>query len=112
MDTQTQKPGIANGPTYPQGVGPMGVSMDGLANLPQDLRRRALEALTDLETAIAQSNPDLSADATQRLTGVYSEICRLRADKMMTSIFADVPRASGTHNVMKFFAHRAGVKAA
>jgi hypothetical protein len=102
-----------NKPAAPTtGLGPMGVDLSTLADLPQDLRRRTIEALADFETALTTSDPDLSAKATEALTGIYSEVQRIRADGMTTKIFAGVPRAHGSRGVMDALAKRAGIGAA
>jgi hypothetical protein len=100
---------LPKGPTYPQGVGPMGVDLSTLTDLPQDLRQRTIAALTDFETALTTSDPDLSAKASAALTGIYSEVMRLRGDQMTTKIFADVPRAHGSRGIMDALAKRAGI---
>jgi hypothetical protein len=100
---------LPNGPTYPQGVGPMGVDLSTLTDLPNDLRQRTIAALTDFETALTTSDPALSAKASAALTVIYSEVQHIRANEMTTKIFAGIPRAHGSRGIMDALAKRAGV---
>jgi hypothetical protein len=111
MDTRTAPPAIPHGPTYQQGVGPLGVDLATLADLPNDLRRRTMEALSGLESAIAVGDPDASAKATQTLTAIIAEIQAIKTSNDTTKLFAAAPRVSGTHAVIREFAKRAGVTA-
>jgi hypothetical protein len=112
MSAPTKDTGLPKGPTYPPGVGPMGIDFASLADLPQELRGRAITALQDLQDAIALNDPNASTKATTELAAIIGELQRAKADAMTTKIFADVPRVHGTHAVAKFFAERAGVKSA
>lgn len=111
MSAQTKDTGLPKGPTYPPGVGPMGIDFASLADLPQELRGRAIKALQDLQDAIALNDPDASTAATTELAAIIGELQQAKANAMTTKIFADVPRAHGTRDVMELFADRAGVKA-
>jgi hypothetical protein len=106
MDTKTAMPGLTNGPQYPAGVGPLGVDLAALRDLPQGLRGRAIAALQQLEAAIALSDPDKSTAATTELVSIIAEIqaARAVADKMLGG-----ERLQGARGAMRKFAQRAGV---
>lgn len=110
MDTRTLDPGLPKGPAYPKGTGPMGVDLNTLADLPQDLRGRAIKALQDLQDAVALGDPDKSAAATTELTAIIGEIQQAKANENTNKLFGG-QRISGTRGVMEAFAKRAGVAA-
>jgi hypothetical protein len=83
-----------------------------LADLPHELRGRAIAALEDLSEAVTLGDPDAAAKPTQVLRDIIAEIGDIKAARGTTKLFASVPRVSGQHEVAKFFAERAGVKPA
>jgi phage-related protein len=89
----------------------MGVDLAALADLPQDLRRRALNALAELEAAVKLGDPDASAKPTQELAAIIGEIQDTKAQAATNKLFGG-QRIQGTRAVMETFAKRAGVRAA
>ena len=94
------------------GIGPMGVDLAALSDLPQDLRRRAIVALQNLQDAVALGDPDKASGPTAELTAIIAEIQEAKAQAATNKLFGAAPRVHGTHAVAKFFAERAGIKAA
>jgi hypothetical protein len=88
MDTKTAKPNIPTGQRNAPGVGPLGVDLATLADLPNDLRGRAIAALEELEASIRGGNPDRSAKATQTLTAIMAEIQDAKASAETTKMFS------------------------
>lgn len=97
--------------TQTKGVGPMGVDLNTLADLPQGLRGRAIKALQDLQDAVALGDPDAATGPTAELTAIIGEIQDAKAQADTTKLFTGAPAALGTHDVARFFAKRAGVTA-
>lgn len=110
MDTRTPQSALPKGPAYPPGVGPMGVDLNTLADLPQDLRGRAIKALQDLQDAVALGDPDKATAPTAELTAIIAEIQQAKASENTNKLFGG-QRVQGTRGVMEAFAKRAGVAA-
>jgi hypothetical protein len=71
--------------------------------------RSQLDALQD---AVASGDPNKATGPTQELTTIIAEIQAIKANQDTNKLFGGAPRVSGTHNVTRKFAERAGVRAA
>jgi hypothetical protein len=98
---------MANG----KNLGPMGVDLATLEDLPQDLRRRALNALAELEAAVKLGDPDKATAPTVELTSIIAEIQDAKTQAATNKLFGG-QRVQGTRDVMETLAKRAGVRAA
>ncbi|HEX3430491.1 MAG TPA: hypothetical protein VHT03_06350 [Rhizomicrobium sp.] len=90
MDTRTTQPNIPTTAREPHSVGPLGVDLAMLADLPNDLRGRAIAALEELAAAVSAGNPDRSAKATQKLTAIIAEIQDAKASAESTKAFGNM----------------------
>lgn len=88
VDTRTTQPNIPTTAREPHSVGPLGVDLTTLVDLPNDLRGRAIAALEELDAAVRAGNPDRSAKATQKLTAIIGEIQNAKASAETTKMLA------------------------
>lgn len=65
-------------------TGPFGVDAAALADLPNDLRRRVLEALSEADTAMRSGDEDRMTNATTRVNQLHGEVQNWRASNGVT----------------------------
>jgi len=110
VDTKTTKPNIPNGPTYPPGVGPLGVDLSDLADLPNDLRGRIIAALEEAAAALSSGDEARQTAATTRVTELVGEVQDFKNGRDVHKFFANMHGATKRGDVMRKFATRAGYK--
>lgn len=81
-----------------------------LAALPNDLRRQVLEAFDEADAAKASGNTERIEKATAALHALTKQVQDHAAGRDTLKAFRGVKGVSGTDNVMRKFAERAGVK--
>lgn len=85
-----------------------GMNLEFLADLPQDLRRRIIDALTEADEAMKSGDDGRITEVTRLVTDLHRQVQEFRADQAARKAFAAPPAARG-HDAIRYFAKRAGM---
>jgi hypothetical protein len=84
-------------------TGPFGVDAAALADLPNDLRRRVLEALSEADTAMRSGDEDRMTNATTRVNQLHAEVQDWRAGHTVTKAIKTARPIRKRADVLKMF---------
>jgi hypothetical protein len=90
----------------------LGVDADALGSFPPRLRSEIIAALSEADLAKMSGDEKRQTAATARLTRLAADIQQHQVETGAEKFFKDATgTVRGDHNVMRKFAHRAGVRA-